>query len=118
MLRFAHVNLGVPTDGIADESTFLVDVLGMARVEPPPELRDRAFWFEFADGAQVHLSEDPDHRPAARAHVAIDVGDELDTIGRRFAEHGLEPPSKRTRPDVVVLDCTDPAGNRWELRGI
>jgi catechol 2,3-dioxygenase-like lactoylglutathione lyase family enzyme len=95
MRRIHHVNLGVHPDVMDDEVDFLIDVLGYRRADPPAEaLRFGAQWFDADDGTQVHLSRDPDHRPAARAHTALVVGDELDDIKAR----------------------SDPAGNRWELR--
>jgi len=95
---------------------FLLDVLGYRRVAPPPELVGRARWFEGEDGKQIHLSEDPDHRPAARAHVAVDLGDELAELPGRLERAGHEY-STFDGDDMRVVFCADPAGNRWELRG-
>ncbi len=99
MTRLHHVNLGVPPGGADDEAEFLIDVLGYRKVEASAAAQGfGARWYETDDGTQVHLSPDPDHRPAARAHTAIEFGDgEFD--GNR------------------ILFCQDPAGNRWELRG-
>src|ERR1700684_1651091 len=90
MARFHHVNLGIPVGGTDAEADFLVGILGYTRLEPPAELASVAKWFEAADGSQIHLSEDPDHRPAARAHVAIEVGDELDELRSRLKHAGQE----------------------------
>lgn len=121
MLRLHHVNLGVPVGEAETEEAFLVDVLGYARMATPPELAAafarQARWFEGEDGTQIHLSEDPDHRPAARAHVAVEVGDELPSFVARLEQADIE----HTAFDGVglhVVFCQDPAGNRWELRGI
>lgn len=116
MLRFHHVNLGVPVGAAEAEESFLVDLLGYRSVAPPPELAGRARWFEGDDGKQIHLSEDPDHRPAARAHVAIEVGGELEELQARLRQAGEEY-SIFDGNDMRVVFCTDPAGNRWELRG-
>jgi len=117
MPRFHHVNLGVPPDASTAEATFLLEVLGYRRVDPGERLAAMgANWFEGEDGAQVHLSADPDHRPSARAHVAVVLGDELPTIEQRLSDGGYE-----TRiggdADLRVVFCRDPAGNQWELRG-
>jgi hypothetical protein len=76
-----------------------------------------AWWYEDDNGAQVHLSADPDHRPAGRAHVAIGYGDGLDTVEERLRQRGVD--CRRTeRPEFPpIVMCLDPAGNRWELRG-
>jgi catechol 2,3-dioxygenase-like lactoylglutathione lyase family enzyme len=110
------VNLGVPVGGVDAEETFLLEVLGYRRVTPPPDLADRARWFEGEDGKQIHLSEDPEHRPAARAHVAVEVGNELDQLQDRLEAAGQEY-STFDGNDMRVVLCADPAGNRWELRG-
>jgi catechol 2,3-dioxygenase-like lactoylglutathione lyase family enzyme len=115
MPRFHHVNLGVPVDGIDDESTWLVDILGYQRLDPGGDLAAMgACWFETEDGSQVHLSRDPEHRPAARAHVALEF-DDLGPVERRLTEQGRQF-SVSDRPEMKVLFCQDPAGNRWELR--
>ena len=115
-VRFHHVNLGVPVGGAEAEGAFLVDVLGYSRVEPPGDLAGRARWYECEDGTQVHLSEDPDHRPAARAHVAVEIGPALDQVESRLmkADHKYETFDGN---GLRVVLCRDPAGNRWELRG-
>jgi len=116
MPRHHHVNLGVPPGGLGPEAGFLVDVLGYRVVEPPEQLRGRAHWFEAEDASQVHLSEDPEHHPAERAHTAVDFGTDLAAVRDRLTSAGYD----FTRFDGVgpqVLFCKDPAGNRWELRG-
>jgi catechol 2,3-dioxygenase-like lactoylglutathione lyase family enzyme len=116
MARLHHVNLGIPVGGTDAEAGFLVDVLGYRRVEPPAALASVANWFEYEDGTQIHLSEDPGHRPAARAHVAVELGDDLAALEQLLEEAGYA-----TTPieggDRRVVFCQDPAGNRWELRG-
>jgi len=116
MPRHHHVNLGVPTGGIGAEAAFLVDILGYRELDPPESLRSLAHWYEAEDGSQVHLSEDPEHRPAARAHTAVDYGSGLAEVRDRLTSAGWE----FTRFDGLgphVLFCEDTAGNRWELRG-
>jgi hypothetical protein len=117
MPRFHHVNLGVPPDGVESESTFLVDILGYAPVDIDERLRQMgARWFEAEDGSQVHLSVDPDHQPAAKAHVAVEYGATLGTVEGRLRQAAVEfDASERPGFPRVVL-CRDPAGNRWELR--
>ena len=116
MPLFHHVNLGVPVGGASAEDDFLVDFLGYKRVELTPDVPPTAMWFESEDGKQVHVSEDPDHRPAARAHVAIDVGNELPGLRDKFDQAGFTYEILDFDDRRVVL-CRDPAGNLWELRG-
>ncbi len=61
------------------------------------------------------MSEDPDHRPSTRAHVAMELGPDLDEVEQRLEASGYEI-ARFDRPDVRVVFVADPAGNRWELR--
>jgi catechol 2,3-dioxygenase-like lactoylglutathione lyase family enzyme len=116
MASLHHVNLGVPVGGADAEGAFLVDFLGyepvqLAAADPPT-----ARWFESEDGKQIHLSEDPEHRPAARAHVAVDFGNDLAALEHKFEQAGYKFRVADGNDRRTVL-CRDPAGNRWELRG-
>src|SRR4051794_16069293 len=116
MPRFHHVNLGIYEDGLDAQAEFLVGVIGLRRIDPGPELAGLANWFEADDGTQVHLSKDPEHTPAARAHVAMEFGGELGDVERRLQEGGYSSAQLEFDGRRIVI-CCDPAGNRWELRG-
>ena len=121
-MRHHHVNLAFPPGGLDAESAFLTDVLGYAELPPAAAIVDLGFtphWFEGADGSQIHLSEDPDHVPAARAHLAIELTtDELAEVGARLTAAGTEHRVSDGRPGIPPqIIVRDPAGNRWELRG-
>ena len=116
MTRLHHVNLGVLPGGIEAEGLFLTQCLGYREVEPPASARGRAFWFETDDGTQVHLRVDADHRAAAIAHTALEIGAELDAVAERLRGADIEFEDRRF-DDRRTLICADPAGNRWELRG-
>jgi len=117
MTRFHHANLGVPTGGIETEATFLVDVLGFERVTGDGIGPVGAHWFQVDEEVQIHLSEDSDHRPATRAHVAVTFSDErLAAIEDHFAKSAWEHSATNGETRRTV-NCRDPAGNRWELRG-
>jgi uncharacterized glyoxalase superfamily protein PhnB len=111
------VNLGLPPGGLDAMAGFLVEGLGYARVEIDDEMRAMGVnWFEASDGTQVHLSEDPEHHAAARAHVALVVGDELDSLVTRLEASGTKVRLADGLGGGRVGFCRDPAGNRWELR--
>jgi len=117
MPKFHHANLGVPPELADAEGDFLVGILGYRHVEPSPvALGFGARWYEADDGTQVHLSIDPEHRPAAKAHTAIDVSGECEAIEERLRSSGT-PFSEGGLDGQKVLICKDPAGNGWELRG-
>ena len=112
MPRFHHANLAVPPGLDEAEGDFLVDILGYQKMDVPPELAGLARWYEGEDSSQIHLSIDPDHRPAAMAHTAIEIDD---GIGARLDAAGITYKSGG-RGGVKVFFCEDPAGNHWELR--
>ena len=116
MVRFHHVNLGIYDDGLDAQAEFLTEVIGLHRVDPGPGLAGVANWFEADDGTQVHLSRDPDHRPAARAHVAMEFGDALAAVEQRLTAASVSAEVLEFDGRRIVI-CCDPAGNRWELRG-
>lgn len=112
MPRFHHANLGV-SPGLDDsEGSFLVDILLYRKVAVPADLQGIARWFEADDGSQIHLSIDPEHRPAAAAHTAIEVDDAIED---RLDAAGI-PYKAGERERLRVVFCEDPSGNRWELR--
>jgi catechol 2,3-dioxygenase-like lactoylglutathione lyase family enzyme len=118
MPLFHHVNLGVPPDAVDDETAFLVQVLGFRPVKVDPALGAiGARWYEGEDGAQIHLSADPDHRPAAMAHVAVEYGPDLVGVEGRLKTAGVDFDRAERAGFPPILLCRDPAGNRWELRG-
>lgn len=113
-----HVNLCVPEGSADAEATWLVDLLGYRTAEPGPDVAKlgNPRWFEADDGHQVHLSVDPEHRPSGRAHTAVRLGAQLDTVLARLEASG-------EAPRVITFDgdrhafTKDPAGNLWELIG-
>jgi catechol 2,3-dioxygenase-like lactoylglutathione lyase family enzyme len=116
MPTFHHVNLGVLPEQAEAETAFLVEVLGFQAV-PAEESPNGARWFDADDGVQIHLSLDPEHRPAARAHVALVLGDALEEVADRLRKAGHEARSVEGFFQFPAYFTSDPAGNRWELRG-
>jgi hypothetical protein len=107
----------VPPGSLDEQASFLVEVLGYERVGTPKELEGRNVnWFRAEDGSEVHLSEDPEHQPAARAHVAVVVGGKLDDVAESLRARGTKVELFDGIVGVRVAICRDPAGNRWELR--
>jgi catechol 2,3-dioxygenase-like lactoylglutathione lyase family enzyme len=118
MPQFHHVNLGVSPDDVDSEVTFLVDILGYRPVPLDPRLKGiGARWYEADDGSQVHLSADPEHRPAARAHVAVTYGAALADVEARLDRATISYDRGQLDGFPPVVMCRDPGGNLWELRG-
>ena len=107
-----HVALEVARDR-APACVEFYELLGFARVEPPPSLRDRAVWVE-RGGTQVHLlfAEDPVALPAG--HVAVVVEGYQATLERLRAA-GFDPEPRREHWGSPRAYVRDPAGNLVEL---
>jgi catechol 2,3-dioxygenase-like lactoylglutathione lyase family enzyme len=118
MLHLHHVNLAVPENELEAEAEFLVKGLGLDVVDPGPEFAALgARWFGFPDGVQIHLSRDAAFVPSASAHVAVQLGDDLADLEARLDANDYEYSVADFDMGFRMLFCTDPSGNRWELRG-
>jgi catechol 2,3-dioxygenase-like lactoylglutathione lyase family enzyme len=106
-----HVGIEIaPAD--VDRAVELFELLGFARVEPPPTLAEFT-WLE-REGTQVHLM--PEERPAAapRGHLAV-VVPEFESVVERLREHGFEVESRRSHWGACRAVVIAPAGHRVEL---
>jgi catechol 2,3-dioxygenase-like lactoylglutathione lyase family enzyme len=65
-----HVALETRVGDVEAEVAFW-GLLGFARVEPPPTLRERSTWVQAGDGAQIHLLYVSDPVAVPRGHVAV-----------------------------------------------
>ena len=97
----------------AEACARFIELLGFARVDPPPTLRDRAVWLE-RDGRQIHLqfAEDPVVPP--RGHVAVVAGDYEATLAR-LRDAGFEPEPREEHWGAARSFVRNPAGHRVEL---
>jgi catechol 2,3-dioxygenase-like lactoylglutathione lyase family enzyme len=117
-----HVNLCVPPavgdEAGTDAERRWLEMLGYRRIDAGPELAARTTvnWFAGDDGAQIHVTEDADHAPSARAHTAIRLDDELDATVARLEAAGHACRTTSFDGDRHVF-AHDPAGNLWELIG-
>jgi catechol 2,3-dioxygenase-like lactoylglutathione lyase family enzyme len=114
-MRFHHVNLAVHPDLVDAEIDFLLAGLGMERLEPPAEFANVARWFQFSDGAQIHLTVTTDSVQTPPGHIAIEVGSDLDGLNERLATRGWGG-KRREGPSGGLSFVTDPGGHLWELR--
>lgn len=107
-----HVAVEVREDRAEAETAFWA-LLGFARVDPPPSLRERAVWVQ-RGGQQVHLflSDDPVVPP--QGHVAIVAADYArDVAALREAGHDVQDrPAHWGAPRCFART---PAGHRVEV---
>ena len=97
----------------AGESERFWELLGFARVEPPPSLEGRALWLE-RGGTQVHLmySDDPVAPPSC--HVAV-VAEDYEQALERLRAAGHEPEPRREHWGAPRCFVRCPAGHRVEV---
>ena len=111
---FHHVQLAMPPGEEPRAEAFYSGLLGLPRVEKPPELAARGgCWFR-GEGIELHLGVEEEFRPNPKAHPAILVHG-LDELEARLNEAGVE-----TLRDVELAGhrrfyAHDPFGNRLEF---
>ena len=88
-------------------------LLGFARVEPPPALRDRAAWVE-REGTQVHLMHVDDPVVPSQGHAAV-VAPEYERALTALRDAGFAPEPRREHWGAPRSFVRDPAGHRVEV---
>jgi catechol 2,3-dioxygenase-like lactoylglutathione lyase family enzyme len=114
LVSIDHIQLAMPQGGEEEARRFYHDLLGLAEVEKPDNLKKRGgCWFE-TGAIKVHLGVEADFRPARKAHPAFLVRD-LAGLAAKLEAAGVTV--KRDEPlegyDRIYVD--DPFGNRIEL---
>ena len=114
LVQIDHIQLAMPEGGEDQARGFYRDLLGLAEVEKPENLKKRGgCGFEMGP-IKVHLGVETDFRPARKGHPAFLVCD-LAALATRLTAAGVA--LKRDEPlegyDRVYVD--DPFGNRIEL---
>jgi glyoxalase/bleomycin resistance protein/dioxygenase superfamily protein len=106
-----HVGIEV-RPGDIERTAELFELIGFARVEPPPTLAEFT-WLE-REGTQVHLM--PSERPTvpARGHLAVVVPDFEPALGR-LRERGFETEPAREHWGAPRARAIAPGGHRIEL---
>lgn len=109
-----HVQVAIPAGGEDRARRFFGELLGLAEIPKPPEMKGRGgCWFELGD-RQLHLGVDPDFRPARKAHVALIVGD-LAGLEMVLAREGYDIIDEAPLEGRRRFFSNDPFGNRIEF---
>ena len=109
-----HVQLAMPLGREADATAFYEDLLGIPRVEKPPNLEARGgCWFE-SSSTRVHLGVEERFAPARKAHPALLV-DDLALLRKRLEDAGVPVEDDEPLPGFDRFYAYDPFGNRLEL---
>jgi hypothetical protein len=96
-----------------ERAVALFELLGFARVEPPPTLAEGFTWVE-REGTQVHLMHADEPVVPPRGHLAVVVPDFDDTLGRLRAA-GHDPTPGREHWGVPRAHLVLAGGQRIEL---
>lgn len=111
-----HVHILAPTGSEPEVRRFYGELLGLAEVEKPPELKPRGgAWYRIGAGpVLLHIGVEPEPPPPGRRHFALRVAD---VPGTRAA---LEAAGVRTgeAPEVAGMlrfYAYDPFGNQIEF---
>jgi catechol 2,3-dioxygenase-like lactoylglutathione lyase family enzyme len=107
-----HVSLEVGRDQAPRCAAFW-ELLGFARVDPPPTLRDRATWLE-REGTQVHLMLVDNPTVPPDGHAAV-VAPDYETTLASLRDAGFEPEPRSEHWGVPRCFVRDPVGHRVEV---
>ena len=109
-----HVQMSVPRALEAECLAFYRDVLRLAEIPKPEELRARGgAWFQ-AGTTQFHIGVDPEPFPRSKRHVCFLVPD-LAKARAAVVGHGAEIEEEGVAEGLHRFFVRDPAGNRIEI---
>jgi catechol 2,3-dioxygenase-like lactoylglutathione lyase family enzyme len=110
MLHHAGIEVA-PAD--VERTVELFELLGFARVEPPPALAQGFTWLE-REGTQVHLMHEERPLVPPRAHLAI-VAPDFEATVARLRERGFEIRPGGEHWGAPRAHVLAPGGQRLEL---
>jgi len=109
-----HVQVAVPRALETQCLTFYRNVLGLAEIEKPEELKSRGgAWFQLPN-LQMHVGVDPEASPRSKRHVCILVPD-LPAARARIVASGVAIEEESVAEGLARFFIRDPAGNRIEI---
>jgi len=109
-----HAQVFYPPGEEAKARLFYAEALGLAEIERPQTLAERAgLWFAAGDG-QVHLSAQRDLALSGRRHFALRV-DDLQAMRVRLSARGARFEEADPIPGWQRCYVFDPFGNKIEL---
>lgn len=109
-----HGQLAMPPGGDAAARAFYGGVLGIAEIAKPPHPANRGGCLFESGQVRVHLGVEQDHRPARKAHPALQVDDPA-ALSARLEAAGGAVRCGAPLPGYDRLYVDDPVGNRIEL---
>ncbi|MEH7336795.1 VOC family protein [Neobacillus drentensis] len=112
--KIDHVQLAGPKGCEEAAREFFGEILGLAEVEKPEELKKRGgVWFEFST-FQIHIGVEEPFAPAKKAHPAF-VVENIEDLKARLQEKQVDFTSDDNLPGASRIHVHDPFGNRMEF---
>jgi catechol 2,3-dioxygenase-like lactoylglutathione lyase family enzyme len=109
-----HVQMSVPRALEAECLAFYRNVLGLAEIPKPEELRARGgAWFQVG-ATQFHIGVDPEPFPRSKRHVCFLVADLIKARAAAVAK-GAVVEEEGVAEGLHRFFVRDPAGNRIEI---
>lgn len=111
-----HVQIAAPRALEAEIVAFYRDILGLAEIPKPVELRSRGgAWFQLGN-LQLHVGIDPDGPSGQRSkrHVCF-LTEDLATAKGAAEAAGIAIEEESTAEGLSRFFIRDPAGNRVEI---
>lgn len=109
-----HVMLAIPKGSEAEARAFYGQALGLSELAKPETLQARGgVWYSVGQ-LQLHLGIDSDFRPAAKAHIALQVSG-VSELRDRLTEAGYRVEPDTSLPGYERYYVDDPFGNRIEI---
>lgn len=106
-----HVGIEIAPQDV-ERAVELFELLGFARVEPPPSLAE-FIWLE-REGTHVHLMPEPDPDVPSRGHVAV-VVPEFEATLAALSARGFATERAREHWGASRARVLAPGGHRVEL---
>lgn len=112
--KIDHVQLVAPKGCEEAARGFFSDILGLAEVEKPEELKKRGgVWFEFGT-YQLHIGVEEPFSPAKKAHPGF-VVENIEELKKLLSEKQITFTSDDNLPGASRIHVHDPFGNRLEF---
>ena len=109
-----HIQIAAPKALEAETIAFYRDVLGLAEIEKPADLKGRGGAWFLAGDVQLHIGIDPESSPPSKRHVCFLVPN-LNKARAAAQAHGLTLEKDGPAEGLIRIFIRDPAGNRVEI---
>ncbi|MGC4376631.1 VOC family protein [Fictibacillus sp. Mic-4] len=109
-----HIQLAAPKGSEDIARKFYKNILGLAEIEKPEELKKRGgVWFRFGN-YQVHIGIEEPFSPSKKAHPAFEI-EKVEELKKHLRTNGVAVIEDDHLPGANRFYVFDPFGNRIEF---